>query len=137
MEELLKAIYTVNNHAKNADHLYVYKHRAINKLMSEKKANKIGIQKLAPGSIFTIIEVCGFQFHMPVTPSDKKTLPSIPIEPQYRNPKHHMSVKKAKKIIEEYLGEPLELKRYDRSNKSNRRKNNSFLSTYLDGIKRY
>jgi hypothetical protein len=133
MQELLSAIYTVNNHAKNANHLYLYKHRAINKLISEKKAKKIGIQKLAPGSIFTVIKAGGFQFHMPVSPLDKKILPSIPLEPQYRNPKHHMSVKNAKRIIEEYLGTPLEINRCYHSTISKRRKENSFISTYLDG----
>jgi hypothetical protein len=143
MEELLQAIGTINNHAKVAKSLYFYKKEAIVKLLQEKKAKKIGIQKLAPQKIYVVIKADDYIFHLPATSSDMKTLPTIPYNPHVSNPKQYMSIKDAKSVVEQYIGKSAsnEKNRNNGVNRNNfktqqhqkRGKRNFMISSYLDG----
>lgn len=113
VNEIAKAIYTVNRHAKTApqpQHLYAIKKEAIQKLLKEKKAEKIGLHfsknpKYSNQYSTLLIKVADYYFHLPPTKDDFKNLNHLgSLDENFRNPKTKMSLSTAKKIIYDYIG---------------------------------
>lgn len=113
LNELAQAIFTVNRHAKTAlepKHLYKMKKEAIEKLLKQNKAQKIGLHyvnnpKYSMQYSTLLIQVGDYYFHIPPTKEDFATLKHLgELDESYRNPKSHMSLSKAKKIIYDFLG---------------------------------
>lgn len=113
MEDLARAIYTVNRHAKAApepQHLYHLKKSAIDKLLKEKKAKKIGLHfsanpKMSSQHSTLLIQVDHYYFHVPPTKEDFKQLKHLGDQDQdYRNPQTKMPLSEAKRLISKYIG---------------------------------
>lgn len=113
VNEIAKAIYTVNRHAKTApqpQHLYTIKKEAIQKLLKEKKAEKIGLHfsknpKFSNQYSTLLVKVADYYFHLPPTKDDFKNLTHLgSLDENFRNPKTKMSLSTAKKIIYDYIG---------------------------------
>lgn len=111
--ELAKALYTVNRHAKaapNPKYLYQLKKHALLKMLDEGKAIKKGLHfsrnpKFSQQTSDVLIECENYYFHIPPTKDDLSTLPHLgKLDEQYRNPKVHMSLKIAKQILQTYSG---------------------------------
>lgn len=113
VNEIAKAIYTVNRHAKTApkpQHLYAMKKEAIYKLLKEKKAEKIGLHfskspKYSNQYSTLLVKVADYYFHLPPKKDDFKHLTHLgSLDENFRNPKTKMSLSTAKKIIYDYIG---------------------------------
>ncbi|WP_354005852.1 YkyB family protein [Fictibacillus terranigra] len=92
---------------RTAPGLYQLKKKAILKLLEEGKAKKFSLNLLSNPcytrpQLYTLVSVDNFYFHIPVQKEDKGKFKVIPIDTDYRNPKIHMSLKQAKKILETY-----------------------------------
>lgn len=112
LNELAKAIYTINRHAKTApepQHLYYIKKEAIDRLLREKRAKKIGLHfsdhpKLSNQHSTSLIKVENYYFHIPPAKEDFKKLDHLgTLDHKYRNPKTKMSLSQAKKIVYRYI----------------------------------
>ncbi|MFD1849210.1 YkyB family protein [Oceanobacillus bengalensis] len=112
LPELAKALYTINRHAKTApepQHLYYIKKEAINKLLEESKAKKVGLHfsdhpKFSNQHSTLLVKVDDYYFHIPPTKDDFKELEHLgSLDQNYRNPQTKMSLSKAKKIIYNYI----------------------------------
>lgn len=124
VQQLAKAIYTVNRHAKAApkpQHLYSIKKEAIHKLLKEKKARKIGLHfsnnpKFSNQYSTLLVKVADYYFHLPPTKEDFKNLEHLgSLDENFRNPKTQMSLSVAKKIIYDYIDwKPTKQKRNER-----------------------
>ncbi|WP_227395683.1 YkyB family protein [Jeotgalibacillus aurantiacus] len=110
---IAQAIFTVNKHAKTAPDsraLYDLKKAAIEKLILEKKARKIGLQfsrnpGLSQQRSDLLIECGRYQFHIPPQKSDFQELPHLgKLSDHVRNPKTRMSLKEAKLTLQAYTG---------------------------------
>lgn len=128
-KEIAKAIYTVNRHAKTApepQHLYFLKKSAIERLLNEKRAKKIGLHfsdhpKFSNQHSTLLIQVDEFYFHVPPTKDDFKHLKHLGgLNHNYRNPQVKMSLSQAKKIIYQYI----------EWNPTEKKKQKPFTSTY-------
>ncbi|HLU21842.1 YkyB family protein [Lederbergia graminis] len=113
VSNLSQAIFTVNRHAKTATNpsfLYDLKKTAINKMIREKKATKIGLHfsrnpKFSQQRSDVLIECGDYLFHIPPTKEDFKELPHLgQLDSNFRNPKTYMSLSIAKKILQRYTG---------------------------------
>jgi|SRR5690625_585290 len=113
VSKLAQAIFIINRHAKAAlkpQHLYSIKKQAIDKLLKEKKAEKIGLHfsnnpKLSNQHSTLLVKVADYFFHIPPVKEDFKELPHLgSLDQQYRNPQTQMSLSQAKKIIYQYIG---------------------------------
>ena len=111
-EKLAQAIFTVNRHAKTAlqpQHLYTIKKMAIEKLLKEKRAQKIGLHfakspKYSNQYSTLLVRVGQYYFHVPPSKKDFKQLKHLgDLDEQYRNPKAKMNLNHAKKIIYNYI----------------------------------
>jgi len=111
--DLAKALYTINRHAKTApepQHLYFLKKSAIEKLLKEKRAKKIGLHfsahpKLSSQHSTLLIQVEDYFFHIPPTKDDFKQLKHLGDQDRdYRNPQTKMPLSEAKKIAAKYIG---------------------------------
>ncbi|MED2972879.1 YkyB family protein [Fictibacillus sp. B-59209] len=107
IQDVHKAIYIINIHAKNAPALYPMKQRAIQKLLKEGRAVKIGLTYSPnPGNALqrldVLIRVGDFLFHLPSTKEDRRNLEILEDDPEYRNPKVYMPLKRAKRLLELY-----------------------------------
>ncbi|MFC2950270.1 YkyB family protein [Virgibacillus sediminis] len=111
--EIAKALYTINRHAKTAPepkHLYDIKKEAINRLLKEKKADKIGLHfsdhpKYSNQHSTLLVKVADYYFHIPPTKEDFKELEHLgTLDHNYRNPQARMSLSQAKKTIYQYIG---------------------------------
>ncbi|MGM9928230.1 MAG: YkyB family protein [Bacillus sp. (in: firmicutes)] len=111
--ELSQAIFIVNKHAKAAPMpkvLYDLKKSAIQKMLKEGKAQKIGLHfsnnpKNAKQQSDVIVQCGEYFFHLPPSKEDIKTLPHLGSrDTNKRNPKTHMSLSRAKAIIHSYIG---------------------------------
>ena len=114
--ELFQAIFIVNKHAKAAPMpklLYKLKRQALQKLIEEGKALKLGLHysdnpKNAQQQSDVIIQCGDYVFHLPPSKEDIKCLPHLGKRSlNKRNPKTHMSLTRAKAILNTYIG-PLE-----------------------------
>jgi len=112
LSDIAKALYTVNRHAKTApepQHLYYIKKEAINKLLKERKAKKIGLHfsdhpKFSNQHSTLLVKVDEYYFHIPPTKEDFKELKHLgSLDQNYRNPQSKMSLSKAKKVIYRYI----------------------------------
>lgn len=112
LSDLAQAIFTINRHAKAAlkpQHLYTIKKKAIQKLLAEKKAKKIGLHfidnpKYSNQYSTLLVKVADYYFHIPPSKDDFKTLEHLgSLDENYRNPKVSMSLSYAKKIIYHYI----------------------------------
>lgn len=110
--KIAQAIYTVNRHAKTApkpQHLYQIKKIAIDKLLSEKKAKKIGLHysdrpKYSNQYSTLLIQVHNYYFHIPPSKEDFKQLKHLGrLDQNFRNQRVRMSLSKAKHIIYNYI----------------------------------
>ena len=112
-EEIAQALYTINRHAKAApkpQQLYALKKAAIEKLLNENKAKKIGLHfsknpKLSNQHSTLLIKVAEYHFHIPPERKDFKNLKHLGhLDESFRNPQVKMSLSQAKKIIHHYIG---------------------------------
>lgn len=113
IENLSRAIFTVNRHAKTAPNpkfLYLLKTKSLQKLLHEGKAKKIGLHfsrnpKYSQQQSDLLVSVGEYYFHMPPTKEDFQALKHLgQLDDTHRNPKTHMSLTEAKKILEVYTG---------------------------------
>ncbi|MBS2968644.1 hypothetical protein J9317_07725 [Metabacillus sp. KIGAM252] len=112
-DNIAKAIYTVNRHAKTATNpkfLYFLKKKALLKLISEGKAEKKGLHfsqnpKFSKQQSDVLVCAGSYYFHMPPTKEDFHQLPHLgALSQSYRNPKTHLSLQKAKDLLQMYTG---------------------------------
>ncbi|ALC80881.1 MULTISPECIES: YkyB family protein [Bacillus] len=113
VENLSKAIYIVNRHAKTAPNpkfLYFLKKRALQKLVKEGKCKKLGLHfsrnpKYSQQQSDVLIALGDYYFHMPPTKEDFEKLPHLgTLNESYRNPKAHMPLIQAKNLLQDYVG---------------------------------
>jgi hypothetical protein len=113
VENLSKAIFTVNRHAKtalNPSFLYLLKKKAIEKLISEGKAKKIGLHfspnpKYSKQQSDVLVSVGNYYFHIPPTKEDFMQLPHLGmLNESYRNPVVKMPLSQAKLLLQAYTG---------------------------------
>ncbi|MFJ7639315.1 YkyB family protein [Peribacillus sp. NPDC097264] len=114
INSLAQAVFIVNKHAKTAlepKNLYNLKKLALNKLMQEGKAKKMGLHfsdnpRFAAQQSDVIVECGSYVFHLPPTKEDLKTLPHLGSRAaSIRNPKAALSLSKAKQILQTYVGQ--------------------------------
>lgn len=112
VDNLAKAIFTVNRHAKAAlepQHLYKIKKLAIEKLLQEQKADKVGLHfsdnpKFSNQHSTLLVKVADYYFHLPPSKEDFERLDHLgELDEHYRNPKTQMSLSYAKKLIYQYI----------------------------------
>ncbi|WP_226666051.1 YkyB family protein [Metabacillus litoralis] len=112
-ENLARAIYVVNRHAKtapNPKYLYLLKKNALIKLLKEGKAQKEGLHfsnnpKFSQQQSDVLVSAGEYYFHMPPTKDDFDKLPHLgTLNQTYRNPKANMSLTKAKNLLQNYVG---------------------------------
>lgn len=110
---LSQAIFTVNRHAKtalNPKYLYTLKKKALNKMILEKKAEKIGLHfsrnpRFSQQQSDVLVQCGDYSFHIPPTKYDLEVLPHLGHLDQYsRNPKTRMSLNTAKQLLQKYTG---------------------------------
>ena len=111
INEIAQAIFIVNRHAKTApqpQHLYAIKKAALQKLLKEKKAIKVGLHfsknpKYSNQHSTLLIQVDTYYFHMPPQKKDFQQLEHLgDLDESYRNPPVRMGLSKAKEIIYSY-----------------------------------
>lgn len=111
VNQIYEAISVVNKHAKTAiipKQLYELKKLAINKLLSEKKAEKVGLHytnnpKNNQQHSVTLVKCGIFYFHIPPTKDDFTNLIHLGKSNAIgSNPKVPMSIGHAKKILIDY-----------------------------------
>ncbi|MGD6817581.1 YkyB family protein [Metabacillus sp. 84] len=112
-ENIAKAVYTVNRHAKtatNPKYLYFLKKKALIKLISEGKAEKKGLHfsknpKFSKQQSDVLVCAGSYYFHMPPSKEDFQQLPHLgSLNQTYRNPKSHFPLQKAKELLQAYTG---------------------------------
>ncbi|MBW8348722.1 hypothetical protein K0H71_04550 [Bacillus sp. IITD106] len=113
IQNLAQAIFTVNRHAKtaiNPKFLYSLKKTALNKMIQEKKASKIGLHfsrnpKFSQQQSDVLVECGDYTFHIPPTKEDFEHLPHLGhLDQHSRNPKTRMSLNLAKQLLMNYTG---------------------------------
>lgn len=113
IENLSQAIFIVNRHAKTAPDpkfLYRLKHDALQKLLKEGKAKKIGLHfsnnpRFSQQQSDVLVKCGKYSFHLPPSKSDFKQLPHLgKLDHNVRNPKAHISLGEAKKLLTAYTG---------------------------------
>lgn len=112
VQELARAIYTINRHAKTAPeprHLYQIKKDAIHKLIKEQRAVKVGLHfsdhpKFSNQHSTLLVKVDNFYFHIPPSKEDFKELEHLgSLDQNFRNPQVKMSLSQAKRIVYKYI----------------------------------
>jgi hypothetical protein len=112
LAEIAKALFTINRHAKTApepQHLYQIKKEAIDRLLAENRAKKIGLHfsnhpKLSNQHSTILISVDDYYFHILPEKQDFEELDHLgALDENYRNPKTKMSLSYAKRIIYQYI----------------------------------
>ncbi|MFB6465715.1 YkyB family protein [Cytobacillus sp. Hz8] len=112
-ENLSQAIFIVNRHAKtapNPKYLYKLKYQALQKLLMEGKAKKVGLHFSANPKYSQqqsdVLVVCGeYSFHLPPSKTDFDSLPHLgKLNQCVRNPKSKLSLSQAKKLLISYTG---------------------------------
>lgn len=147
VRQLAIAVYTVNRHAKTAPNnkeLYSLKKMALEKLLRSGDATKIGLHfvdnpKYSKQHSTTLVRCQDFLFHMVPEKEDFKTLPHLGHQNHSsRNPQERMSLRIAKELLQEFVGNPFKsnipIKRNKQQNNKRKKINpNVFRSSYLDG----
>ncbi|MEC2075180.1 YkyB family protein [Metabacillus fastidiosus] len=112
-KNLARAIFIVNRHAKTAPNpkfLYHLKKKALLKLINEGKAKKEGLHfsknpKYSKQQSDVLISAGEYYFHIPPAKDDFEQLPHLgSLSQDYRNPRTHMSLSVAKKLLQSYTG---------------------------------
>ncbi|KAB2337327.1 hypothetical protein F7731_06850 [Cytobacillus depressus] len=113
VENLSQAIFTVNRHAKTAPNpkfLYKLKQAALQKLIKEGKAKKVGLH-FSSNPKFSqqqsdVLVVCGdYSFHLPPSKEDFAKLPHLgKLNEHIRNPRSSLSLNQAKKLLISFTG---------------------------------
>ncbi|WP_404408865.1 YkyB family protein [Jeotgalibacillus malaysiensis] len=112
-ERIAQAIFTVNKHAKTAPDskfLYQMKKAAIDQMLKEGKAKKVGLQYsrnpgLSQQRSDLLVECADYMFHIPPQKTDFKELPHLgKLSDNVRNPKTRMNLREAKSILQSYTG---------------------------------
>ena len=118
-ERIATAIYTVNRHAKTAidkKPLYEFKKLAIDKMLAEDRAQKMGLHfvrnpRNSQQQSSVLIQCADYYFHMIPTKEDFKQLPHLGhLDDTYRNPIRKMNLKMAKQVLSDYIGPQSTLK---------------------------
>ncbi|MFA9560137.1 YkyB family protein [Evansella sp. AB-rgal1] len=153
LKQIQYALYTINRHAKtalNPSELYHLKKTTLKRLLAEKRAEKVNLQySINPRnglqSSVVLVKVgttdneLKFYFHMLAEKGDfDLNLKHIgKIDNNINNPKVHMGLETAKSILYRYIKEkPLgSTKKHTRAKVKHL--DNVFVSSYLDGRKRY
>ncbi|MFJ7976221.1 YkyB family protein [Peribacillus sp. JNUCC 23] len=143
INSLAQAIFVVNKHAKTAPEpktLYELKRLSLNKLLTEGKAKKLGLHfsdnpRYSAQQSDVIVECGEYIFHLPPSREDLKKLPHLGSRSSsVRNPKTALSLSRAKKILQAYIGkvgEPKPREQAGRSHQHSRNKTNSaFQNTF-------
>ncbi|WP_223700426.1 YkyB family protein [Sutcliffiella deserti] len=111
VENLSRAIFTVNRHAKTAPDpkfLYTLKRKALEKLIAEGKAQKKGLHfsrnpKNSRQQSDVLVLAGDYYFHLPPSKEDFTELPHLgELDDHYRNPKTSMSLSTAKNMLQNY-----------------------------------
>lgn len=106
--QIAQAIFTINKHAKTAPDnrfLYMLKKHAIQKLIEQKQAKKIGLHfverpRNSQQQSSVLIACEDYYFHTLPEKDDFKELPHLGhLDRTYRNPPCRMSLKQAKSIL--------------------------------------
>ncbi|RFU69904.1 YkyB family protein [Bacillus sp. V59.32b] len=135
---LAQSLFVVNKHAKTAPepkYLYNLKRAAINKMLTEGKAEKKGLHfsdnpRFSAQQSDVIIECGDFIFHLPPTRDDLKNLPHLGSRTAHvRNPKATLSLSKAKQVLQDYVGNLEELNK-DKPKGSKQHQKNNFQNTF-------
>ncbi|MFB1051589.1 YkyB family protein [Paraliobacillus sp. JSM ZJ581] len=112
LNQIAKALFVINRHAKtalNPRELYNLKKQAINELLKNDNAEKVGLHysdhpKLSHQHSTLLVKVGNYYFHILPNKQDFKDVKHLGnIDKSYRNPKTKMSLTQAKKIICAYL----------------------------------
>lgn len=112
LDEIAKAIFTVNRHAKTApepQHLYYIKKMTIKKLLDHNDAKKIGLHfsnhpKYSNQHSTLLVQVGNYYFHVPPMKQDFKKLEHLgTLDQNHRNPSTKMALSYAKKVIYHYI----------------------------------
>src|SRR5699024_11153735 len=96
--------------APKPQHLYKIKKLAIEKLLANKQAKKIGLHfsknpKLSHQHSTLLIKIGAYYFHIPPSKEDFKVLNHLgELNNQFRNPTSRISLSYAKKIVYDYIG---------------------------------
>ncbi|MCP8616027.1 YkyB family protein [Salirhabdus salicampi] len=123
-QQIAEALSVVNRHAKAAPdprHLYDLKKNAIQKLLEEHKAEKVGLHysnhpKFSQQHSTLLIQVGDYSFHIPPSKEDMKSVQHLGhIDGSYRNPKPQLSLKRAKLVLYDYLGWEKPLRKHQRT----------------------
>ncbi|WP_039232188.1 YkyB family protein [Bacillus thermotolerans] len=110
---LAKAIFTVNRHAKtatNPKYLYLLKKKALLKMIKEGRAKKIGLHfsknpRNSQQQSDVLVTCDNYTFHIPPCKEDFDKLPHFGrLDEKKRNPKTHMNLTEAKRILQSYTG---------------------------------
>lgn len=150
IQQLAIAIYTVNRHAKTATNnreLYTLKNKAIQQLLRNGDAQKIGLHfienpQLSKQSSTVLVACSDFLFHTLPTKEDFTSLPHLGNQDQqFRNPQIHMNLKVAKELLLAFIGEdsvvhqtPPKKRPAIKEHKTRRMSHTQpFRSSYLDG----
>ncbi|MFD1735608.1 YkyB family protein [Bacillus salitolerans] len=113
LPNITRAIFSVNRHAKTAPdpkYLYLLKRKALEKLVKEGKAKKVGLHfsnnpKNSKQQSDVLVSAGDYYFHMPPSKEDFDSLPHLgSLNQTYRNPKTNMSLSQAKDILQKYVG---------------------------------
>ncbi|MDF0725389.1 YkyB family protein [Cytobacillus sp. S13-E01] len=113
VENLARAIFIVNRHAKTATNpkfLYLLKRKALEKLLIEGNAKKEGLHfsrnpKNSRQQSDVLVSAGDYFFHMPPSKEDFAELPHLgTLNQSYRNPKTHLSLLQAKNLLQQYVG---------------------------------
>jgi hypothetical protein len=144
-ERIATAIYTVNRHAKTAidnKPLYELKKLALQKMLKENKAKKVGLHfvrnpKFSQQQSSVLIQCADYFFHVIPVKEDFKNLPHLGhLDDTYRNPIRKMNLRMAKQLLSDYIGpQPLIRKTTTQSpmyTKKFSRTNNKANQSYLD-----
>lgn len=113
VENLARAIFIVNRHAKTATDpkfLYLLKRKSLEKLLIEGNAKKEGLHfsrnpKNSRQQSDVLVSAGDYYFHMPPSKEDFADLPHLgTLSQTYRNPKTHLSLLQAKNLLQRYVG---------------------------------
>ncbi|AJH78195.1 MULTISPECIES: YkyB family protein [Heyndrickxia] len=113
IENLSYAVFTVNRHAKTATNpkfLYLLKKKALEKMVREGKALKVGLHfsehpKYSQQQSDVLVKCGDYTFHIPPSKDDFKNLPHLGyLDHKTRNPKCRMPLSQAKQLLERYTG---------------------------------
>ncbi|MBD8068488.1 YkyB family protein [Bacillus sp. PS06] len=113
VDNLARAIFIVNKHAKAAPEpkfLYLLKRKALEKLLKEGKAKKVGLHfsrnpRKSQQQSDVLVSAGDYYFHMPPSKEDIEQLPHLgKLNETYRNPRTQLSLSLAKDLLQQYVG---------------------------------